>query len=333
MAKLHILDLFSGIGGFSLGLERANLEGAAYDGFETVAFCEIEEYPRKVLAKHWPNVPCYSDVRELTGQRLAADGIAVDVICGGFPCQDISFAGLGAGLAGARSGLFYEVARLVGELGPRFVILENVGALLSRGLDAVLGTLASLGYDAEWHCIPASAVGAPHRRDRVWIIAYAKGDGRARGASGHENGNPAAKAAIGVWAEPAGNRGNDGAGAVADALRRGRQGQGEPVQPCDPAPLITRQAIDAFHGRVANIWRVEPDVGRVADGVPARAHRLKSLGNAVVPQIPELLGNAILRAIPLATVNPSAVATPAGEVPVRASPAVFPISFHEAVNV
>lgn len=108
--KLRVLDLFSGIGGFSLGLERTG-------GFETVAFCEIEEFPRKVLAKHWPDVPCYRDVRELTGARLAADGIGVDVICGGFPCQDISFAGKGAGLAGERSGLFYEIARLAGELG------------------------------------------------------------------------------------------------------------------------------------------------------------------------------------------------------------------------
>lgn len=170
--KLRVLDLFSGIGGFSLGLERATMEGAEYDGFETVAFCEIEEFPRKVLAKHWLDVPCYRDVRDLTAERLAADGIAVDVICGGFPCQDISVAGHGLGLAGERSGLFFEVARLIGELGPRVVILENVGALLCRGMDAVLGALASLGYDAEWHCIPACHLGLPHTRDRVWIIAH-----------------------------------------------------------------------------------------------------------------------------------------------------------------
>lgn len=154
MTKLRVLDLFSGIGGFSLGLERAKHDGEI-NGFETVAFCEIEKFPRKILAKHWPDIPCYPDVRELTAERLAADGIAVDVICGGFPCQDISAAGKGAGLAGERSGLFYEVARLVGELGPQYVILENVSALLYRGLDAVLGALAAIGYDAEWHCIPA----------------------------------------------------------------------------------------------------------------------------------------------------------------------------------
>lgn len=289
MTKLRVLDLFSGIGGFSLGLERATNDGK-YTGFETVAFCEIEAFPRKVLAKHWPNVPCYDDVRTLTAERLAADGIAVDAICGGFPCQDISTAGKGAGLAGERSGLFYEVARLVGELGPRYVILENVGALLSRGLDAVLGTLASIGYDAEWHCIPASAVGAPHRRDRVWIIAYAAGDGwqeRQPNARGRGKG-------IGPRPE---RRFRDGGETLADAMRWGRQGPGQSLEPGNPAPLITRQAIDAFHGRVAGQWTVEPDVGRVADGVPNRSHRLAALGNAVVPQIPELIGNAILQAM------------------------------------
>src|SRR5688572_4450644 len=161
---MNVLDLFSGIGGFSLGLERA--------GMRTVAFCEIDPFCRRVLAKHWPGVPCYDDVRSLTAERLAADGIAADVICGGFPCQDISVAGKGLGLEGVRSGLWSEYARLIGEIRPRFVIVENVSALLSRGLGRVLGDLAALGYDAEWHCIPASAVGAPHIRDRIWIIAY-----------------------------------------------------------------------------------------------------------------------------------------------------------------
>src|SRR5690348_7144513 len=122
MTKLRVLDLFSGIGGFSLGLERTG-------GFETVAFCEIDPFCRRVLAKHWPNVPCFEDVTTLRGESVGP----VDAICGGFPCQDISYAGNGAGLAGARSGLWFEYARLIRELGPKLVLVENVAALLSRG--------------------------------------------------------------------------------------------------------------------------------------------------------------------------------------------------------
>lgn len=281
MNKLRVLDLFSGIGGFSLGLERTG-------GFETVAFCEIEEFPRRILAKHWPDVPCYRDVRELTAERLATDGIAVDIICGGFPCQDISTAGKGAGLSGERSGLFYEVARLVGELGPRFVILENVGALLSRGLDAVLGTLASLGYDAEWHCIPASAVGAPHRRDRIWIMAYPEIVQR-------DGGNHHPAISLGSTVSEFGN--SRRANALADAIGQRQPGSRTSWNARNPAPIIQRKTIDAFNGRIGGIWSTEPAVGRVANGVPDRTHRLKALGNAVVPQIPELIGNAILDAI------------------------------------
>ena len=286
MTKLKVLDLFSGIGGFSLGLERAIHDGH-YTGFETVAFCEIEEFPRRVLAKHWPDVPCYTDVRTLTAGQLASDGIAVDVICGGFPCQDISTAGKGAGLAGERSGLWSEIARLVGELSPRFVIVENVSALLGRGLGDVLGDLAALGYDAEWHCIPASHVGAPHRRDRVWIMAYPNRSFRERTrlSSGIQSFN--------AWI---GERGSK-ASFMADTTSQRQQGQGEPGQRGSETPHGEGQTNQLIAIRVGGVWPVEPDVGRVANGVPDRAHRLKGLGNAVVPQIPELIGNAILEAI------------------------------------
>lgn len=160
--KLKVLDLFSGIGGFSLGLERTG-------GFETVAFCEIDPAARKVLNKHWPNVPVYEDVTQLKGEDVRG---TVDVICGGFPCQDLSTAGRGAGLDGERSGLWFEFHRLIKEIRPNYAIIENVSALRSRGLDRVLRSLAEIGYDAEWHCIPSSAVGAPHERDRAWIVAY-----------------------------------------------------------------------------------------------------------------------------------------------------------------
>ena len=180
MTKLRVLDLFSGIGGFSLGLERTG-------GFETVAFCEIEPYPRAVLAKHWPGVPIYDDVRTLTADTLSRDGIAVDVICGGFPCQDISEAGKLGGIEAERSGLWSEYARLIREVRPQFVIVENVADLLLRGIGRVLGDLAALRMDAWWGCLRACDVGAPHIRDRVWIVAYPEGsqEGRAKSENCH----------------------------------------------------------------------------------------------------------------------------------------------------
>ena len=255
MTKLRVLDLFSGIGGFSLGLERTG-------GFETVAFCEIEPYPRRVLARHWPGVPCYEDVRTLTGARLAADGIAVDVICGGFPCQDLSLAGDLGGIDGERSGLWSEIARLVGELRPRFVIVENVANLLSgpaeqpgRWFGRVLGDLAKLGYDAEWENIPAAAVGAPHRRERVWLISYPSGFGL--------EANPANRILC--------------------------------VEACRPW-------IDGHFGSMglSRAWSGSRPLGArpfsVGNGVSEELGEIKGYGNAVVPQIPELIGRAILAA-------------------------------------
>lgn len=244
MKKLRVLDLFSGIGGFSLGLERTG-------GFETVAFCEIDPFCRKVLAKHWPNVRQYEDVGELTADRLAADGISVDVICGGFPCQDISYAGKGLGLAGERSGLWREYRRLIGEIRPSHVIVENVSALLDRGMGDVLGDLAEVGYDAEWHCIPAWYAGLPHARDRIWIVAYADSQGLERGALTRS----------------------------LDAEWQGRAEQ-----------------LGAMAERLVGLSAPAGSSGGIAYGVPRRVDRLRSLGNAVVPQIPELLGRAILAA-------------------------------------
>ncbi len=157
---LTVGSLFAGIGGFDLGFERA--------GFTIRWQVEIDPWARAVLAKHWPTVPKYPDVREVGAHSLEP----VAVLCGGFHCQDISLAGKGAGIEGQRSGLWAEYARLIGELRPRYVVVENVAALRTRGLDRVLGDLAACGYDAEWDCIPAAAVGAPHRRDRLWLVAY-----------------------------------------------------------------------------------------------------------------------------------------------------------------
>lgn len=253
MKKLRVLDLFSGIGGFSLGLERTG-------GFETVAFCEIEEFPRKVLRKHWPEVPIYEDVRTLTADVLERDGIAVDVITGGFPCQDISTAGKQAGIGeGTRSGLWSEIVRLTRELSPRYVIVENVANLLSgpsekRGgwFGRVLGDLAECGYDAEWENIPASALGAPHRRERVWIVAHPP---KVRNAS---------------------------------QLLGKKYSQGYACWKAGASMLPPYNP------------RVEPRNGdftlRNGNGFPEFLGQLNGYGNAVVPQIPEMIGRAILEA-------------------------------------
>ena len=276
MSKLRVLDLFSGIGGFSLGLERTG-------GFRTVAFCEIEEFPRRVLAKHWPDVPIYDDVRTLTHERLQQDGIAVDVICGGFPCQDISLAGKGEGLAGERSGLWREFARLIDEIRPRYALVENVAALLFRGLGDVLGDLAALGYDAEWHCIPASYVGAEHDRDRIWIIAYPDPlrELQPQGRKQDKRGRPGNCAQADV--------------ADVDASRHARRLQAG-ADSADVAGLKPRLRLtfDPAHFVSRDYWDHQPVLGRGVHGVSNRLDRIEALGNAVVPQIPELIGRAIL---------------------------------------
>ena len=295
MEKLRVLDLFSGIGGFSLGLERTG-------GFETVAFCEIEPFPRRVLAKHWPEVPCYEDVTKLTGDILRRDGIAVDVITGGFPCQDLSTAGKRAGMGeGTRSGLWSEIVRLIGELRPRYVIVENVAALLSgpseqRGgwFGRVLGDLADCGYNAEWEVISAADMGAPHRRERVWVVAYPSQVGHWDGEEARDILEAHGRQVGPLRAKPA--SASEQPENMADTKRIGQPRQGQPIISSYCAPYRQGKASNAFHERIGSIWAVEPDVGRVANGVPARSHRLAALGNAVVPQIPEMIGRAILAA-------------------------------------
>jgi DNA (cytosine-5)-methyltransferase 1 len=158
-------SLFAGIGGFDLGFERA--------GFETVWQVEIDEYCRRVLERHFPRAERFADIRDCGAHNLKP----VDVICGGFPCQDISDAGKRAGIDAERSGLWSEMRRIIGELRPPFAVVENVSALLGRGMERVLGDLAALGYDAEWDCFRASEFGAPHDRERVFICAYSNRNG------------------------------------------------------------------------------------------------------------------------------------------------------------
>jgi DNA (cytosine-5)-methyltransferase 1 len=294
--KHKVLDLFAGIGGFSLGLERTG-------GFETVAFCEQDEKAKLVLNKNWPTVPVYGDIKELTFERLQADGLIPTVITGGFPCQDISAAGRGEGIIGERSGLWSEMFRLIRDVRPAWAIIENVSVLRSKGLTLVLQNLGEIGYCAEWHCIPASAVGAPHQRDRIWIVAYPM-----REHSSERGECEITKGEGGGW-------GNKQAGSQGDvewerSVRGSGSGAGEDVAHSDRPRLegwlstrlqecTLQQPVgtgSSCEGELSDYWKSGSDVLRVADGIPNRVDRLKQLGNAVVPQIPQLLGQAILAA-------------------------------------
>jgi DNA (cytosine-5)-methyltransferase 1 len=290
---IPLLDLFSGIGGFSLGLERTG-------GFETVAFCEIDKKAQQVLNKHWPDVPIYEDIKELTLERLQSDGVPLPrAICGGFPCQDISLAGKGEGIVGERSGLWAEMFRLIRDVRPTWAIIENVSALRSKGLTLVLQDLSEIGYSCEWHCIPASAVGAPHQRDRVWITAYSNADSNGEPTvSQHDEASGVSEYVAYPMQQPEAPRGKredtqgqsdlggtDSGGSCGDA-------DGErPLRVSGDSPSILLREICK-----TDYWQVEPSVGRVADGVPRRVDRLRQLGNSVVPQIPEMIGRAILEA-------------------------------------
>jgi len=249
MTKLRILDLFSGIGGFSLGLERTG-------GFETVAFCEIDNHAKKVLNKHWPNVPIYEDVVNLNYEGK------VDVITGGFPCQDLSVAGKKAGLQGERSGLWGHMFRIIRDLRPKYVIIENVSNLLAGPSEqpggwfrTLLTDLASIGYDAQWHIIPASAVGAGHHRKRVWIIAYPNQV---------------------VWYVP-------------EKIFNQLSLQISKIR--TPRSVLSLLA----NFKQISINEIYPD-HRKLDGLSEAVDSLERLGNSIIPIIPEMIGYAILDA-------------------------------------
>lgn len=249
-------SLFAGIGGMDLGLERARMTCKWQ--------VEIDDYATKILERHWPNVIRYQDVRDCGAHNLKP----VDLICGGFPCQDISNAGKRAGIKGKQSGLWSEFHRIICELRPKYVLVENVSALLVRGMGTVLGDLAKSGYDAEWQSLPASALGAPHGRDRLFIVAYS----------------------------PLHRSRNENQGTVFGANQGrtfSRMGYG--------GSLVGRRTYAS--SKVAwnnSTW--QDNGGRqvgallvgVVDGVPHRVDRLKTLGNAVVPQVAEWIGQQIM---------------------------------------
>ena len=341
---MNHLDLFSGIGGFSLGFE-------ATQRIKTVAFCEIDSFCTKVLNKNWPTVPVYNDIKELTYEKLKADGIeSIDIITGGYPCQPFSIAGLKKGEKDPRH-LWPEMFRLIKECRPTWVIGENVSGHIKLGLDTVQQDLESEGYTLRTFSISAASIGANHQRERIWTVAYSQRncdfnkEQRVNGeekkiSREHRKDDSTTWQSSGtstVW-----KTGNEHAN-VEDARRRswGEQftrnkeslGRGtfekterstntdttsrssEGATPvANTSSIKSNVGEDIQHtstgngqgqtGRESsseepnrNWWNIEPDVGRVADGVPDRTHRLKALGNSVVPQIPYYIATTILEVI------------------------------------
>ena len=278
-----VLSLFSGVGMFDYAFRKL--------GWETVAFAEQDKWCQRVLEKHWPGVPCYSDVKDITYERLRTDGVArPEVICGGFPCQDLSVAGKQAGIDGDRSGLWSEFARIISELRPRYVIVENVSALLTGDSGAwmrrVLGDITEIGYDCEWHVIPAGnadgrklSAGAPHRRERVWIVAYPKNAKRWPRQLIKESASERSQ----------GNNQLSGSSDAANSNSDGRSGKKGSIK-----PSMGLLAHGVAAGLSRSRWLPEPRIGRVATGVPDRVNKLKALGNGLVWQIPYAIGKAIM---------------------------------------
>ena len=293
---MNHLDLFSGIGGFSLAAQR--VWGKEHN---IVAFCENDKYCQKVLKKHWPNVSIYEQIEELNGITET-----IDLLTGGWPCQPFSVAGKRKGKQDDRY-LWHEMFRIIQETNPTWIIGENVSGIIN---------LESEGYETQTFIIPACAVDARHRRDRVWIVGNSRRMGRGKGPAEFEIGENR-EASINI------NDTNKAQGVVADTERSNKQreceqeqrqgksggcggtedvpnttitrqqGQGMPFNSCNQKENGERQTTSAFNGSVGAIWPTEPNVGRVAYGIPSRVDRLKALGNAIVPQVVEVIMRGI----------------------------------------
>jgi len=313
---LKHLDLFSGIGGFSLGLESAGL-------VETVAFCDFDKYCQQILKKNFPGVPIYGDVKELNYDKLKADGIdTIDIITGGYPCQPFSVAGRKKGEEDPRH-VWPEMFRLVQELRPTWVIGENVGGHIKLGLDTVLENLESEGYSARTFSISASSIGANHKRERVWIIANladsqrlgrTEGTKKSEELTREESSDQSDNRSEGrIQSKPsqvmADSNTGHGKQQNQEVCSRGNASNSSSEDVADSEGSNRNEhEINREHGKassqeifgngssisgVSAWWSVEPDVGRVAHGVPNRVDRLKCLGNSVVPQIPYVIGLSI----------------------------------------
>ena len=286
---MKVLDLFSGIGGFSLALEKC--------GMETVAFCEIDEHCHKVLKKHWPNTPIIKDIKTLNGKLLNDIYGKIVLICGGFPCQDKSVAGNKKGLIDekgqtTRSGLWFEYKRIIGEARPNYVIIENVANLRSNGLVTVLQDLWTLGYDAEWHIISARAVGSCHLRERIWVIAYPNGEGLERSNESGGGGGANRKKTLS-------DSGPIGVGRKIESPNSDLIRIWKPFASSEKKTQWWTETSASFRDR----WKIAPSLCRMDDGLSKRLdeserfrkQRIKQLGNSVVPQIIELIGKQIIQ--------------------------------------
>jgi len=261
--KTH-LDLFSGIGGFALA--------AGWAGYNTIGFCEVEDYPRRVLSSRFSGVPIHGDIRELNGSVYRG----VSLITGGYPCQPFSAAGKRKGAADDRH-LWPEMLRVVKQARPAWVLAENVAGHITMGLDEVLADLETEGYTARAVVVPACAVNAPHRRDRVWIIAKSLGNAQNHGFSAKPHHERTHKTESGS---------TQGAGpTMADTSTERTQGLRSSRVSEPPAHAGQEVPVCGYERIGPSYWETEPDVGRVADGLPNRVDRLKGLGNAIVPQV------------------------------------------------
>jgi DNA (cytosine-5)-methyltransferase 1 len=276
---LTVGSLFSGIGGLDLGLERA--------GMKVIWNSEIDEFACRVLKKHWPAVPNLGNIKEVDFKNVERP----DVICGGYPCQPFSNAGNRQGEADPRH-LFPWVLDAVRILRPDYVVLENVRGHLSMGGVSVIGSLTGIGYDSEWRVISAASMGAPHRRDRVFIVAYPE-----RKMADTNNERPFHRgievdtntAGLNAQYEPSGSGSTM---ADSDGVELGLDGTKRVTTKASRGRIYYRERQETYVG--GEWWKVEPDLGRVAYGVPSRVDRLRGLGNAVVPQIAELIGEMVV---------------------------------------
>jgi DNA (cytosine-5)-methyltransferase 1 len=277
---VRILDLFSGIGGFSLGLEAA--------GMETVAFCEQNKFCQKILAQHWPTLPIHSDITELNGYEYRG---SVELVCGGFPCQPFSVAGKQLGAEDDRA-LWPEMLRVIREVAPRWVIGENVSGIIPMELDKVLSDLEGEGYTCWTFVLPACAVDAHHRRDRVWVLAHSEcGLGGKGIISEHGDQSDERGEATQRRNNPEGSRLDGETVPHPHGSRQQRGSVSVGIQSEHSNPDISG---DTRGQQTAPVWLAEPNVARVANGIPSRSHRLKALGNAVVPPLVAEIGRIVM---------------------------------------